>query len=71
MSELEDAEGDEINETEDYCVLDKPQVILSSDEKDLDTSDSEMSDDNNGEDLANTSDEEQVVRDKGKSSVRE
>ncbi|KAI4609644.1 hypothetical protein J4E80_008289 [Alternaria sp. BMP 0032] len=63
LSEVEDAEDDEINETEDYYVVDEPQAILSSDE--------EMFDDSNGEDLADTGDEEQDVSDKGKSSVRE
>lgn len=55
MSEVEDAENDEIDEIEDYYVLDEPQVILSSDEEDPDTSDSDasdekMSDDSHGED---------------------
>lgn len=76
MSEVEDAENDEIDEIEDYYVLDEPQVILSSDEEDPDTSDSDASDedmfdDSDEEDPADTGDEELDVSDKGKSSVRE
>ena len=71
MSVLEDVEDDEIDETEDYYALDERQAILSSNEKDPDTSDSEMSDDSDGEDLADTDDEELDVSDKGKSSMRE
>ncbi|KAI4707683.1 hypothetical protein J4E89_007788 [Alternaria sp. Ai002NY15] len=76
LSEVEDAENDEIDEIEDYYVLDEPQVILSSDEEDPDTSDSDASDedmfdDSDEEDPADTGDEELDVSDKGKSSVRE